>query len=241
MALGASRGRMTRQMIVEGLLIALAGGLLGLVVAPAVSRVLLLFLPEGANLTTMVDLRIFLFALAVSVVAGTVCSLAPALQAARRPLTSSINGRSTVAGTAVRFRKLIVGAQLALTLVLLVGAGLFVQTLARLHAKDFGFDSGRLLMFRVDPAGIGYSASDAPRLMRDLLRRLQDVPVVERAAVANTSVLTGGGLSRTLTIQADDRVVTDRPMSRDARQSGVLLDARRAGDRRPRLRRARYA
>lgn len=102
--------------------------------------------------------------------------------------------------------------QLAFTLILLIGAGLFVQTLARLQAKDLGFARSSLLMFRVEPDAIGYSASDAPQLVRDLLRRLQSVPAVERAAVANSSMLTGGSARRALTIQSDGRIVTERPV-----------------------------
>lgn len=210
MALGASRGRITSQLLVESLLIALAGGLLGLVAAPAVSQVLLLFLPEGADLTTGMDQRVFLFAFLVSMVTGVLCGLAPAWQARRSSLVSK--ERSSLAAGAVRLRKAIVVAQIAFALVLLIGAGLFVQTLARLHAKDLGFASSSLLMFRIEPDAIGYSASDAPRLMRDLLRRLQDVPLVERATVANSHMLTGGSPRRTLTIQADPRIVTERAL-----------------------------
>jgi predicted permease len=216
MALGATHGRVARQLVVETLLIALAGGALGILAAPVVSRVLLQFVPEGVNLTPTLDHRILLYAFIASIVAGTLCGLAPAMQAARRPLVTSINGRSTATGTAVRFRKAIVAAQLAVTLVLLAGAGLFVQTLTRLHAKDRGFDSSTLLMFRGDPAGIGYSEADAPRVMRDVLRKLHETPNVERGAVANNSLLSGVGPSRPLTIESDRRIVTERsvPMMR---------------------------
>lgn len=162
------------------------------------------------------DHRVFLFAFAMSAVTGAVCGLTPALQAGRRSLATSMARRATGATGAVRLRKAIVIAQLAFTLVLLVGAGLFVQTLTRLHAKDRGFDSSRLLMFRADPAGIGYPESDAPQVMRDLVRALQDVPGVERVAVANNSLLSGVGPGRILTIESDRRIVTERlvPMMR---------------------------
>ena len=216
MALGASRGRLTRQLVVEALLVALAGGLLGLMVAPLVSRALLYFMPQGSTMNPVLDLRIFLFALISSLVAGALCGLAPAFQAGRRPLAASISGRSTAAGADVRFRKVIVGAQLALTLVLLAGAGLFVQTLARLYTRERGFDSGRLVMFRADPAGTGSPASDAPRVMRDLLQTLRGVPGVERVSLANNALLGSLGPSRVLTIDSDRRIVTERsvPMLR---------------------------
>jgi predicted permease len=101
---------------------------------------------------------------------------------------------------------------MALTLVLLVGAGLFVQTLARLYAKDVGFSGSRLLLFSAEPDAVGYSAADAPQVMRDLLQELQNVPDVESVAVANSSVLSGGSPTRNLTIQSDQRIVAQRPV-----------------------------
>jgi predicted permease len=212
-ALGASRGRITSQLLVEGLLIALVGGLIGLASAPAVTQLLLRYLPAGADLSTRIDYRGFLFALLASLVTGGLCGLAPALQAGRRSLISSMKERSSGgAGGAVPIRKAIVVAQLAFTLVLLIGAGLFVQTLERLRTRDLGFARSNLLMFRLEPDAIGYSASDAPEFMHNLLGRLRDVPVVEHAAVANSSMLTGGSPRRVLTIEADRRIVTDRSL-----------------------------
>lgn len=100
---------------------------------------------------------------------------------------------------------------MAFTLILLTGAGLFVQTLARLHAKAPGSASS-LVLFRAGPPAIGYSNSDARRFMRDLLYKLRDIPSIESAAVANTSLLAGGSFSRVLTIQSDGRRVTDGPV-----------------------------
>ncbi len=209
-ALGASRGRIASQLLVEGMFIAAIGGLLGLLVAPAVSQVLVLLLPEN-DLTARLDHRVFLFALTVSIVTGGVCGLAPALQAGRRSLIPATNERSSVSTAgAVRVRKAIVIAQLAFTLVLLMGSGLFLQTLARLHAKDLGVASSGLLMLRVEPDAIGYSPSDAPRFMLDLMHRLQAVPAIERVSIANTHLLTGGSPRRILAIESDTRIVTER-------------------------------
>ena len=202
MALGATRARITRQLLVEVLLVALAGGALGLAVAPLVIRVLLAFLPVALPPPPM-DARIFLFALLVSLAAAAVCALAPAVQAARRSLISSMNRRDGVAaGGTVRIRKAIVITQLAFTILLLVGAGLFAQTLAHLQARDRGFDSARLVVFRADAAAMGYSEEDAARVMRDLRRTLEAQPGVERAAVSNRSLLTGASSTRVLTVDA---------------------------------------
>ena len=213
MALGATRARITGQLLVESLLITIGGGWLGLLAAPAVSRVLLSFLSQDVDVGSRIDHRVFLFAFLASLVTGALCGLAPAFQIRGSSLISWIKKESSVGGGGtVRLRKTIVVAQMAFTLILLIGAGLFVQTLARLYAKERGFASGSLLMFHADPDAIGYSASAAPQVMRNLLLRLQSVPGVERAALANNSLLTGGSPRRVLTIQADARVVTERPL-----------------------------
>lgn len=208
MALGASRGRIRGQLLVESMLIVLGGGVLGLIAAPAVSHALRSFLPQGGDVGARIDYRVVLFAFLVSVVAGGVCGLAPMLQSRRIPLMAPLNQRTHTWAGGVRFRKALVIGQMAFTLILLTGAGLFVQTLARLHAKAPAAAS-RLVLFRADPPRIGYADSDARRLMRDLLQQLRQMPVVERAAVANTSLLAGGSFARALTIQADERMVTD--------------------------------
>jgi predicted permease len=209
LAMGATRARVTAQVLVEGLLIAAAGGLLGLIAVPIISRVILTFLP-GADVPPPMDARIFLFALAVTAATGSVCAMAPALQATRRSLMASMNRRDDAPSAgAVRIRKAIVIAQLAFTLLLLVGAGLFVQTLMGLYSRDRGFDGSRLVLFRADAASMGHAEADAARVMRELIRVLQQQPAVERAALANTSVLTGGGASRVITVQSDRRVVAE--------------------------------
>jgi predicted permease len=214
LALGASRGRITRQLLVESLLITLGGGLLGLLAAPAVSQALLSFLSQAADLSFRVDLRVFLFAFLVSLVAAVLCGLAPAFQAGRIPLIA-LKERSNVAAGGVRLRKALVVGQIAFTLILLSGAGLFVQTLVRLYTKGPGLGSGRVLMFRVDPPSLAYSEADAERFMRDLFRRLENVPGVERAAVGNSQLLSGGWSTTNLTIEFDGRrIVADRPVPR---------------------------
>src|SRR4030095_14926627 len=103
--------------------------------------------------------------------------------------------------------------QLAFTLILLVGAGLFVQTLAHLYDAA-AFPSSRLLMLSVNPPTSGYSPSDAEHVMREVYRRLQEAPDIERVAAANTRILGGGAASTTLTIQSDRRFVTDGAVAR---------------------------
>ena len=214
MAIGASRGRIAGQLLVESLLIALVGGVLGLLAAPAVSRVILFFLPQNDDVALRIDGRILAFAFIASGITAVICGLAPALQTGRTPLVASLTDRSRAAGSSgVRLRKVLVAGQLAFTLILLIGSGLFVQTLTRLH-NNLGFDGDNLVTVSVDPPAAGYSEPDGERVMREVLQRLEAIPVVERAAVANSGMLTGGMAASSVTIQSDRRFTSDRAAAR---------------------------
>jgi len=214
MAVGATRARITGQVLVESLLVTLGGGALGLAAAPGVARVLLAYLSQDNDLSVHIDGRVFAFAFITSVATGAVCAIAPALQTGRIPLITALKERSTVpTGTGLRLRKALMIGQLAFTLILLVGAGLFVQTLARLYDQA-AFPTSRLLMLSVDPPDSGYSPSDAERAMREVFQRLQAVPDIERVAAANTRILSGAAASTMLTIQSVERTSTDRAVAR---------------------------
>ncbi|HEU4629741.1 MAG TPA: ADOP family duplicated permease [Gemmatimonadaceae bacterium] len=212
MAMGASRRRVAGQLLVESSLLALGGGVLGLLAAPVLSRVLLSLLTWSDDLRPHVDLRTLLLALLASALAAALCGLAPVLHTGRVSLIASLREQSRSATRGgVALRKALVVGQLALTLLLLTGAGLFVQSLARLHA-NVGFDGRGLALFSLDPASIGHDQARAERAMREVLRRVREIPGVTGAAVANTTMLTGGWSTRRLTIQADERIVPDRPV-----------------------------
>jgi predicted permease len=214
MAIGASRGRIAGQLLVESLLLALTGGVLGLLVTPGVAGVVLFFLPQSEDVALRIDARVLAFAFLCSVVTTLICGAAPAVQTGRTPLVASLNDRSRVAAAGgVRLRKVLVAGQLAFTLVLLVGSGLFLQTLTRLHG-NLGFDSSNVLTVSIDPPANGYSEPDAERVMREVLELLQALPGVERAAVANSTILTGGAASASITIQSDRRFTGDRAAAR---------------------------
>jgi hypothetical protein len=149
----------------------------------------------------------------VSVATAILCSLAPIVHASRLPLITALNERAAIGGRA-RGRKALVVAQLAVTMVLLVGAGLFVETLTRLRARGGDFTARHLVMFKANPPALGYPEAEAERVLREMLRRIQDVPGVQRVAVANTDLLGGFGASNYVTIDRGERVVTDRAVSR---------------------------
>jgi predicted permease len=216
MAVGASRRRIAGQLLVESLLISAGGGLLGVATAPLVSRALRSFIPPGADVSAGIDQRVLLFALVVSVITGVACGMAPVFQLKRLHLSAAMTDRSGAMGRrGVHLRKLLVAAQIAFSLILLVTAGLFIQTLARLQAKGAGFDTTNLMMFSVNPTSVGYSNEGAEQIMREVLRRLQESPQIERAALASSQILNGGMAGGPLTVDVGgERRVTDRTVFR---------------------------
>jgi predicted permease len=219
LAMGASRGRLGRQLLTESLLIALAGGLLGTAAAPLVVRALLALLPPsgfaimggsggGTALHASLDLRLLLFALAASVTAGVLSGLAPAWQAGRRSLVSSLRERGGTGFSSVRLRKLIVTAQIALTLILVISAALFVRTLDALMAKGPGFPTASLVSFGIDCQRSGYSEEEGNRLIRRIDEQIRQSPIIAASSVARFALLTGGSWNDPMTILADNRFST---------------------------------
>ena len=213
MAIGATRARIARQLLAEGLWITLAGALLGLIAAPAVAGAFLAVLSQSGDLGARVDGRVMFFTALTTLMTAALCGLMPALQVGRVPLFATLNERLRIAGGGVGLRKALVAGQMALTLILLVGAGLLVRTLAHLQTQ-VGFDSRNLYMVSLNPPANGYSEEDAERVMRDVLARLQAVSTVERVSVANSSLLSGGTSTTSITVQAAERIVIDRGVSR---------------------------
>ena len=213
LALGASRGRLGRQFLADSLLIGLTGGFLGAALAPLAVRALVAFLPKNTAANALhagVDTRLLLFAFGVSVTAGVLSGLAPAWQSGRRSLVSSLQQRGGTAFGGVRLRKVIVTAQIALTLTLVVGATLFVRTLDALMTKGPGFVTSSMVSFTLAASRNGYSKTDGSRLIRRLDEAIRNSPITQVSAVAGYPLLTGGSWNNPITIQADRRITTDR-------------------------------
>src|SRR5262245_20576213 len=153
LALGASRSRVAGGLLIQSAWIALGGTVVGLVVSPAVVRALISFVPQrmaDVALSPQIDLRIFAFALISAVVTTVAFGLAPALRAAREQPTLALKEESGSVAGGVGIRKLLVTAQIALALVLLVGAGLFARTLGTLRARGPGFITTNQYFMQVD-------------------------------------------------------------------------------------------
>ncbi|MGA2580732.1 MAG: ABC transporter permease, partial [Bryobacteraceae bacterium] len=187
LALGASRSRIGRQIFADSLLLAVAGGVLGAAVAPMAIRGLIAFLPHelAANaLRDTLSIRLLTFAFFASLAAGLLSGLAPALRAGGDGLVNSLRERGGTGFGGVRLRKAIVTLQVAFSLILLIGAALFLRTLTSLLAKGPGFDTSGLLSFTIAPSQNGYSDADASRLVRRLDEQVRALPAARSSAAA---------------------------------------------------------
>jgi predicted permease len=208
-ALGASRGQLARQMGTQAVLLAVGGGLLGVVLAPFVSRGLLDYLPERADLSPDVDPRVFAFCFLAAAVSCLLFGVVPALHASRaRPSQAMKQESASVAG-GMRLRKTLVVGQIALALVLLIGAGLFVQTLAGLRLQGPGYRTTNLVTFDVSPIRNGYQDEASKALMRRLLAALERLPEVESAGLSTSKLLSGGSWNGRMTIAGPTRITTE--------------------------------
>jgi putative ABC transport system permease protein len=225
LALGASRGRISRQFLADSVLLALTGGTLGVLLAPLAMRALIASLPRDAAanaLHSTVDSRLLLFTFLVSVAAGILSGFAPALQAGRASFISSLRERGGTGFGGVRLRKAIVTVQIAFTLILVTGGALFVRTLTGLMAKGPGFETSSLVSFGLDPRRNGYSRKETDQLIRRIHDELRASPATQSSAVAVAQLLTGGSWSNPMTIQTNERSTTDRAVRLNAVSPGFF-------------------
>jgi len=225
LALGASRGRIGRQLLTDSVFLAFAGGLLGVVMAPIAVRALIAFLPVDSaanNLHAHVDTRLLLFAFLVSLLTGFLAGSAPALQAGRKSLDSALRERGGTPSGSLALRRAIVTAQIAFTLIQVIAAGLFVRTLSGLLVKGPGFDTSSLISFGIKPALNGYSGDVESRLIRRITEGLRDSSSIQASAIAHDQLLLGGAWSNSLTIQAGERYITDREVQMNAVSPGFF-------------------
>ena len=207
LALGAGRARLVRLHLVESLLLALAGGLVGLQLAYWLGEALIRALPyEGAAraLSATPDARVGLFTLALAVLTGIGFGLAPALRASQTDLAPVLKSESAsvVGGSGhARLRQGLVVAQVALSLLLLVGAGLFARSLVNLRGLDPGFEAERLFAFSVDPSLDGQDYGARIATLRRILDELQREPGVGAASAAETPLLSGSAFGSTLRVE----------------------------------------
>ncbi|MGH9720924.1 MAG: hypothetical protein ACRD8O_11980, partial [Bryobacteraceae bacterium] len=169
-------------------------------------RVLIQFMPQGGwtpvELNVSPDLRLLGFTLAVSIVTGALFGLAPALQSTAPALVPALRQEAGSTGTrsGFRLRRTLVVLQVALSLLLLIGAGLFVRSLANLHALDAGFHKDHLLFVNIDPSRVGYQGQRLRGFYERLLERVQSLPGVRVATLASITPLSGSRWNQDVSI-----------------------------------------
>jgi predicted permease len=216
-ALGAARGRLVRQMVTEATMLALAGGALGLALAQAGMKILARLVPGGlpSTATPAIDARLLLFTLGLSLLTGLIFSVVPAMQAARVSVNDALKqgGRSGADTRGRNTRDALVVLEVAAALVLLTGAGLMIQTMAKLRGIDLGFRSDHMMTLRT---ALGPKYKE-PVKMLDYLRRVLDqvnaLPGVEGAAFISNLPFQTIGNTRGYQIEG---VEVDRSYSPDA-------------------------
>jgi predicted permease len=207
MAIGAGRRRILCQLLTENLVLALLGGVVGLLVAAGGHRLLVTFLVgnlERASLGFRLDGRLLAFGLAVSILTGLLSGVLPALRAAREGFLPAMHGASQLGGaTRLPFARKLLAAQVALSLMLLIGAGLCVRSLRNLATTDLGLSRQNLVLMTVDP-----SLSAAIRNRREfwiqLTERLAALPGVRSVSLAGDAVFGSGGWNQTIWIRQPD-------------------------------------
>jgi putative ABC transport system permease protein len=205
-ALGAKRNRVIQQLLVEGGLLGIGGAAAGLALAPMVATALVRLMSSAdagsEPYAATVDARVLLFTLGISLVVSLLFSIAPVLHFLRPDLTNALRQN---AGTASKgsqhFRKLAVGVQIALSVMLLAGAGLFVRTLDNLRHQQVGFETSNLAVFALDPTSSGYGEDRTPQIVTNAVDALSRIPGVASVAATTDPELYGDTETSNFSIQ----------------------------------------
>jgi predicted permease len=207
LSLGSSRARLVRQLLVESLVLSCAGGIVGLGIAFVLTRGLLALVPSQGRpllISAYPDPRILAFTVSLTFITGIVFGLLPALRASRTdPWTTLKDTMGSIAGTrgSLVLRKGLVTAQVALSFLLLFGAGLFVRSLQNLKTTETGVELDNLVTFQLSPALSGYDESRAQLFNQQLLDRLRSAPGVKSAGLAVVAILSGNEWDSTMAVE----------------------------------------
>ena len=207
LALGAGRPRIISQLLTETLSLAALGGIAGLALAFWADKALLtIYLPADStdlNISTLPDFRILVFTLGVTVLTGIVFGLVPALQTTRPDVGRVLKDEAgaVVGGGHAGLRKTLVVAQVALSLLLLIGAGLFLRSLKNLSNLGPGFPVERLVGFNVDPSRGGYNPERSKIYYQQLTNALSSIPGVESVGLASMRILENNEWDSSMTVE----------------------------------------
>lgn len=208
LSIGASRGQLVRQLLIESMVLSVLGGAAGIALSIAMTRGLLALIPSEGNpllIRAEPDLRILSFTLVLTFLTGIIFGLVPALRASRPDLWSTLKdavGSIAGQGGSLFLRKGLVTAQVALSFLLLFGAGLFVRSLQNLKATDTGFrDIHNLVTFQLSPALNGYDAPRTVHFYEELLQNIRAIPGVITASHAGVALLHGDEWDSSTTVE----------------------------------------
>jgi putative ABC transport system permease protein len=211
LAMGASRSRLIRQLLTESLLISLAGGVAGLLLALWTIDVLKTATPpEGIFAFTLdyrLDGRVLAFTFVLSIVTGAIFGLAPALQASRPDLVPALKDEASAAAQGRRrfnLRNTLVVAQVALSLVLLIGAGLFLRSLNNAQSIDPGFAADKILDAQLNINLLRYTKTQGQQFYAQVIERIEALPGVESASLARIVPMSGGARTASFIIQGQE-------------------------------------
>ena len=197
LAIGATRGRLARQMLTETLLLFAGGALLGVLLTRLLQSMLLSVMPElpvPLVIEMPMDVRVLTFALLLSLAAALAAGLAPALQASRPDVVRALKAEGAAAGTRLRLRSAFLVGQVALSLLLVLTAGLFLRSLSRASAIHPGFDAAHVDVAMLDVSLAQYTDATGPGFQRELVTRAGSAPGVVSAALAIDLPLDGGNI-----------------------------------------------
>lgn len=189
LSMGATRGRLVRQLLTESVLLASIGGAIGVLVGYWGAQLL----PGVLGKTSPLDWRVLGFVVAVTVATGVVFGIAPALRATGINVNTALKESSrSVARSRTLLGRILLAAQVAISLVLLIGAGLFLRTVQNLREVDVGFDPRNLVLFHVDPRMIQYDRARALVLFQSIVDRVGTIPGVRGVTISHVPLLSGG-------------------------------------------------
>jgi predicted permease len=205
LALGASRGQIVAQLLVESVMLAALGGLIGLALAAWTTKFLIGFMPSTGIphvITGSIDARVLVFNFALSLLTGVLFGLMPALRSTRPSLAPTLKDQvGAVVGGGVRLRKGLVVAQVTISIVLLIGAGVFIRSLRNLRLLDLGLKTENLIAFNVAPSLSGYSTVRTKQFHKQLLDRVNGLPGISSMAFAQMPLLEGNEWDNTIQVE----------------------------------------
>jgi putative ABC transport system permease protein len=210
LALGASRGRLIRQLLTESLILSFLGGAAGLLLAYWLAQIVVTLLPVApvhVSMDVSIDTRVLIFTLLVCLLTGIVCGLAPAMQASKTNLTNGLTGEGVVAPRGRRFgmRHGLIVPQVALSLLLLLMAGLFLRSLYKAESTELGFETEHAAMIELDLKLHGHQEARGREFYRTLLERARHLPGVASASLIDSVPLES---QRAISVSLDGRLPT---------------------------------